>query len=361
MSHFSVIVIGDDVEGQLAPYHEFECTGENDEWVQTIDRTQEARENYKTAKRSVMKDTEGKYHDKYDKKFYRDATEDELKERSYETKKWFCPEGYTEMNIPAAEFQSFTDYVKYYYDYKTVALGETPDIEGPHKYGYIVVDDKGEAVQVMRRTNPNRKWDWYSMGGRWTGYFKLKSGATSGQVGQPGAFGNKGEAGWVDQALKGDIDIKAMREAEAKKAGETFDKFEPAFKGKKFPIWKDILVKHGVGKDGGGDIQAARNEFNNHPVTKALSAIDTWITFRNDELSEYFCNGNRAQFIENATRGAISSYAVVKDGKWYQKGEMGWFGMASDEKAQEKWDEEFARLINDLPEDTMLTVIDCHI
>jgi hypothetical protein len=27
MSHFSVMVIGENVEEQLAPYHEFECTG----------------------------------------------------------------------------------------------------------------------------------------------------------------------------------------------------------------------------------------------------------------------------------------------------------------------------------------------
>ncbi len=36
MSHFSVLVISEkqeDVEKLLAPYHEFECTGENDKYV----------------------------------------------------------------------------------------------------------------------------------------------------------------------------------------------------------------------------------------------------------------------------------------------------------------------------------------
>ncbi len=28
MSHFTVLVVGDNVEEQLAPFHEFECTGE---------------------------------------------------------------------------------------------------------------------------------------------------------------------------------------------------------------------------------------------------------------------------------------------------------------------------------------------
>lgn len=34
MSHFTVLVIGPNYEEQLAPYHEFECTGCDDEYVQ---------------------------------------------------------------------------------------------------------------------------------------------------------------------------------------------------------------------------------------------------------------------------------------------------------------------------------------
>src|SRR3546814_8966760 len=41
MSHFGVLVIGGNVEQQLAPYHEFECTGLNDQFVQDIDVTEE--------------------------------------------------------------------------------------------------------------------------------------------------------------------------------------------------------------------------------------------------------------------------------------------------------------------------------
>jgi hypothetical protein len=34
MSHFTVMVIGDNVDEQMAPYHEFECTGDDNEYVQ---------------------------------------------------------------------------------------------------------------------------------------------------------------------------------------------------------------------------------------------------------------------------------------------------------------------------------------
>ena len=55
----------------------------------------------------------------------------------------------------------------------------------------------------------------------------------------------------------------------------------------------------------------------------------------------------------------FTSYALLKDGEWYAKGEMGWFGMSSDEK--ENWSEELDKLIKSLPEDTLLTIVDCHI
>jgi len=57
--------------------------------------------------------------------------------------------------------------------------------------------------------NPNSKWDWYALGGRWSGaYIRLKEGAASGIKGEPGVFDN--EPGW-DAARKGDIDFEAIR------------------------------------------------------------------------------------------------------------------------------------------------------
>jgi len=43
MSHFAVLVVGENVDEQLAPYHEFESTGENDQYVVDVDKTEEAR------------------------------------------------------------------------------------------------------------------------------------------------------------------------------------------------------------------------------------------------------------------------------------------------------------------------------
>ncbi len=111
--------------------------------------------------------------------------------------------------------------------------------------------------------NPNRKWDWYLMGGRWTGFFKLKSGSR-GILGEPGILTDQATTG-SDQARLKDIDTEDM------------------------------------------------------PAT----------------------------------------FGVVKDGQWYAKGLMGWWACVSDES--DNWEEEFSKLITDLPSETMLTLVDCHI
>lgn len=55
----------------------------------------------------------------------------------------------------------------------------------------------------------------------------------------------------------------------------------------------------------------------------------------------------------------FSAYAVLMDGKWYEKGEMGWWAISTNENPD--WQNEFNELIKSLPEDELLTIVDCHI
>lgn len=63
--------------------------------------------------------------------------------------------------------------------------------------------------------------------------------------------------------------------------------------------------------------------------------------------------------IKNLDKLAV--FAVVKDGEWYERGKMGWFGCVSNEMSEEEWDEKVHELLQDLPNDTLLTVFDFHI
>lgn len=54
-------------------------------------------------------------------------------------------------------------------------------------------------------------------------------------------------------------------------------------------------------------------------------------------------------------------FALVKDSQWYEKGVMGWWAMVSEEKTDASWEAEVRAALKDLPGDTKLTLVDCHI
>ena len=49
------------------------------------------------------------------------------------------------------------------------------------------------------------------------------------------------------------------------------------------------------------------------------------------------------------------------DGQWYERGQMGWWGIVKNEKDADTWGKEFNLLIDSLPDDTLLSAYDCHI
>lgn len=213
-------------------------------------------------------------------------------------------------------------------------------------------DDKG-IWKEYSRYNPNSKWDWYSLGGRWLGYFQLKTGAT-GTVGRPGAFDNEPRRlGNVDQARKCDIDFEAMRDEAGKEAAGYYDRFWALVGDQPLPNWEEIRERHGE------DIEAAREEYKNHPVTLLLDQSEE---FKHDFLDDILNMAEtRGDYIENARRSRAVTFAVLYNGVWYEKGEMGWWGMVSNEKDQSEWNNQFYELLNSLPDDTLLSVYDCHI
>jgi hypothetical protein len=388
MSHFTVLVIGDDHEKQLAPFHEFECTGEVDEHVQSIDQTDEAWETYARDTTKKVRAPDGEVYGAYDDRFYRDPTPEESDRIgfggtgfiggkdgkpgfSYTSRDWEDGKGYRskvrdvpveweEFNEDTSKEQSFAEFVADYYGYTIANNEDEIDLNGDHKFGYVLMSEAGDVAKVVNRTNPNSHWDWYQVGGRWTGFFKLKEGA-DGDVGSPSLVSTRrAEAGSADQARKGDIDFEGMRDAAEEKAGQFYDDFADLFdKDTVFLNWDEVRERHvaaGTGIDG------AREEFGNHPTMVAIRERakekdhSTWGLDPRDS----FCNGDRAAVLARARMTAISTFAVVYKGKWYEKGDMGWWGVVSDVKDVKKWEEEFAKLIDDADDDTQFTLVDCH-
>lgn len=62
------------------------------------------------------------------------------------------------------------------------------------------------------------------------------------------------------------------------------------------------------------------------------------------------------------TKTGGATYAFLdSDGKWHQKGRMGWFGISSDEKVQEAWESEYTARVEAEADNAWFVLVDCHI
>lgn len=167
------------------------------------------------------------------------------------------------------EKQRMLDYYNNERGYKFSSFEECYEYKGRDWNGnrYKFVDGEWKEFSTY---NPNSKWDWYQLGGRWSGGFiKLKEGA-EGEVGNGSLV--MGNTAGVDQAYKRDID---------------FDKID------------------------------------------------------------------RKNFIP---------YAVLYQGLWISRGEMGWFGVSMNEQYDEReWENKVWELIDSTSDDTLFSFYDLHI
>jgi hypothetical protein len=207
--------------------------------------------------------------------------------------------------------------------------------------------------------NPDSKWDWYSLGGRWSGFFKMKAGIDP-ITGRPGVFGNVPEEGYSDQAYKKDIDFEGMKNDAGEKARADHKKVMEIFGGV-IPVleykWKDLIKDEART----ADMDATRAFYHNQPEMIKVKEI---INRHRDELDFFFdieeFEPDEEKHVQEAKDSAIATYAVLKDGEWIGKGEMGWFGMSSGDMDQDEWNKKVSELIDSLPEDTLLSMYDCH-
>lgn len=228
------------------------------------------------------------------------------------------------------------------------------------EYGF---DEHG--LYQVSTYNPNSKWDWYQLGGRWAGTFLLRSdrlirgaapidfswGWSEEEKAEKLASGN-----WTDQAYKGDVDWVGTVDAAEARARTEYEKYEGVVAGLEVPpTWKAMLEKHGT-----EHIDDARAEFDSYPWVRALreNQLDPFMS----DSHEYWCVGEGVEaFVRKARRNAILTFAVLKDSEWYERGHMGWWGMVADEMSDEEWAERWHDLVMALPDDTLLSVYDVHI
>lgn len=147
-----------------------------------------------------------------------------------------------------------------------------------------------------------------------------------------------------------DLDLASLREEAVKEAEKRYTFFESITKGRALPHFETIL------KECNNNAEEARNIYWSTPVIKDLMETRKFSPFN---LNSY--RVTREEFVRRAERDAFVFHAVLKDGRWYEAGAMGWWGVVHNEKDEDVWATQFAALMESLPPDTFITVVDCHI
>ena len=290
MSHFSCVVIGDDPAFQLAPFHEFECTGRDDEFVQNIDRLEDVRSEYAADQAAG----------------------------------------------------DFAQWIADNYGWSRVDGDAEIDLTGAHKYGWVRVRD-GEVTEAVKRTNPHKQWDWWVVGGRWDSFFTLKT-------------GHKANA-----AHKRDIDFAAMRREAGEMAGAEWDLMAAHRKSAGAPDeWETWDSVRDATRAAGESMDTARTRYGEQPAVKAMRAGEAeagrFLWGSPDDF-----RATREDYVRAAEARAGVPFAAVKDRQWAEKGSMCWFGVVADEMPQDDWNAQYGAMIDALPDDAILTIVDCHI
>jgi len=326
MSHFTVLVripaaelenhdeesIKNVLADKLQPYHEFECTGVKDQYVIEMDETDEHMASYEEETFDAVFNSDGVFvSSKYSSKLshYKNR-DDEL----------VLPTGWEIRNTLIKDVMSFEEYLTDWHGYRMD--GTYSDFRDGRFYRY---------------TNPNRKWDWWTVGGRWSDHF----------------LDNNGE--YHDIITKGEWNIEQASADSVVKYMPYYDLYASHEFVNTYLSWDECRA---LNED---DMSKARSMYWEQPFREEfkelMSQIDgeeSWIAREPD----YFWNVSREQFIIDRVFGAIGTYAVLDDA-WYEKGEMGWFGMSHNEN--DKWNEMFIEKVKSFDDNDLLILVDCHI
>lgn len=403
MSHFALLVVTDAeptddiLAATLQPWHEFECTGVDDQYVVDVDRTDEAREQYAAATSRVFVAPDGVEYSAYLDRFYREPTPSELTEigpiggtvgsrtgfsfhskdwgdgRGYRAKVHACPAGWRDAEVPQSTHETLAAWCEGYYGLKPLLHDERPDLRKTHKYGYVRLDARGEVVKVVDRTNPNKRWDWWVIGGRYENRLILKlhmNGACN--------HGRVGDIDWdamrvahsvrrrhaIDEALrrhnedvgKGWYRYKGMGPLTYEVAVSTWDACAA--------VIGDVMAAWNAQPEGPDKIVSLRDFFKarlhaEHPVRRCVDTgvFEVMAGLIGAGVPEQCADVQR--WIDAAP--PLTCWAYLRDGKWRESGKMGWFAMSSDDKPYDAWEAETADMLGSLRPDQWLTVVDCHI
>ncbi len=358
MSHFALVVITKtndeaELESALQKFHEFECTGIDDEYVKDLDKTQEALDTYAKSTETRLKGPDGKLHSYFDEE---GAWCPEFSIVKKDNPLWdagrrerFIPPGFEEVEVPTSEVESFTEWAEGYYGWKVSGKVTAEEL----KYGYIQIDGTGEVIRCIKRTNENKQWDWWVIGGRYRG--KLR---------------RRGEHVDIDKAQKCQLDLDAMRKENViRRLSWITPVYEKIREKLPNATSEEIAILFREQRDIVADRRKEWESGENGPFYEYVRKSERFKELNSlgiGEISSDFGAGvpetvdDPIAWANNAP--PLTAFAFLgTDGVWHEKGDMGWFGMVADEKDEKDWETQFQELFDTVPDNHWITIVDCHI
>tara|TARA_B100000745_G_scaffold291295_2_gene230934 strand:+ start:399 stop:1529 length:1131 start_codon:yes stop_codon:yes gene_type:complete len=359
----------------LGPWHEFECTGRNDQYVQNIDKTIEAREEFRNQTVTVVKLASGEIVDT--ESFYREMTPEEFEDYQktvntgttcFESLKTYkgmrlshrgldqspqvldFPEGSERVdNYPVSKLEKFTKWASDWYELDIIDVNDEPDTEEQHKYGWVRQDELGDVVEIIDRTNPNAKWDWWQIGGRYGGRLQGQDCRRRSELDlnrmHEHVIQIRNTA--VDEAV-----VRANNEMGLSRQ-EVFDSWQEWT-----AILKNLRTEWEQGGEEGSFWMFLDKKEQEHPQLKQYRNLAS-IVHMHVGLNE--TSTPIEEYLNPENVPIITAWGIVKDGEWFEQGEMGWWGLSSNNKDMKDWDSFVTETITELDEDKYITVVDCHI
>lgn len=173
------------------------------------------------------------------------------------------------------------------------------------EYEYSLYDEKyiGLNGEIYATYNPDSKWDWYAIGGRWSGCITTKQGKQ------------------VDYCYVKDIDLTPNKE-----------EYQTAKR-----YWELVVEEQPL----------KENE------TKPFNFYN----------KEYYLDLYKTKENYATLQSLFSTYALLVDGEWIEPGKMGWFAVSSETaESKEKYTNRFSEILNDPKyRNYVFVVVDCHI
>jgi hypothetical protein len=354
MSHFAVVVIVPDKKAEitdiqeleekvakmLAPYQENNMDDCPEQYLKFYDVEEEHREKWNNDTIPRLRLADGTLDDPYGSK-YETGT---LLERKYT-----YPDGSEKVEVPIkGAFSTFDEYITDYCGYKKD--------EKTGKYGYW--------------ENPSAKWNWYEIGGRWTGFFYAKSDITcSGFNGTPGLMTPPNTDPFTKDAIRaGQLDWEKINDA-AIKAAEKFwsnwiyfrdNKREPdktKFYGVRYEVIRLGFIN-----------PKFRKELTEEDKSKKVVHVRDYADSNGKENDIYDVYGETPACFEELIQNyldffsPISAYALLDSDGWHAPGKMGWWGCSSDTAGdRKKFKNEFIERLLKADKNDWLVAVDCHI